>query len=119
MAGRTRTARLPDEPGGRCHLHHAVPDGRAGNHLGSRGRVASLDGKVWSAAGAVYGLEKRVRTGAYSERAVAWNAGSDAVWSHVRAVRDQDHRGWFAGGQGAGGAQSWHAPRSFSEEAQA
>src|SRR5712691_7747187 len=45
MAGRTRAPRLPDEPGGRRHLDHAVPDGPAGNDLGGGGCVAGLDEK--------------------------------------------------------------------------
>src|ERR1035437_5480672 len=109
MAGRTRTARVFDESGGRRHRNYVVPDGRAGNDLGRRRSLERLDGEVWSAAGAVYGLEKRVREGADAKRNIARNARPDAVWADVPSAGNQNHRGQFAAGQGPCGAQSRHA----------
>src|SRR4029077_7347244 len=103
MAGRAWTARVFDEPGGRRHGHDAVPDGRAGNDLVRGRRVERLDGEVRSAAGVVYGLEKRVRAGADPKRAITGNARADAVWTDVRAAGDQNHRSQLAAGQGACG----------------
>src|SRR5258705_13187451 len=116
MAGGPRPAGLLDEPGGRRHRHHAVPPGRAGNHLGRGGSVDGLDGEVWSAASALYGLEKRVCARAHGEGVTARKAWADAVWTDVREAGDQDHRGRFAAGQGKSGAQSWHASGPAGEE---
>src|SRR2546423_281853 len=119
MAGRARPARVPDEPSGRRHLGHAVPYGRTGNHLGGGGGVAGLDGEVRRAVRALYGLEKRLRARANSEGVVARKVQHDAVWTDVRATGNQDYRGRIAGGQGSGGAQSWHASGPLGEEAAA
>jgi len=45
-----------------------------------------------------------------------WPA-TDAVWTHVRGVGDQDHRRRVAGGQGQSRAQSRDPSGSFGEEA--
>src|SRR5713101_6267619 len=109
MAGRTRPARVPDEPGGRRHLGHAVLYGRTGNQLGGGGGVGGLEGRVRRVALVLYGLQKRLRARANSEGVVARTFQPDAVWTDVRATGNQDYCGRLAGGQGSGGAQSWHA----------
>src|ERR1019366_3275571 len=119
MAGRTGTARLPDEPGGRRHRNNAVPDGRAGNHLGRGGGIDGLDGEVWRATGTLHGLEKRLCARAHGQGTAARQTRPDAVWTDVRAVGYQDHRSRIAPGQGPGGAQPWNASGPAGEEAAA
>src|SRR5258708_6864919 len=119
MGGRTGPGRVPDAPGGRRHLGNAVMYGRTGNRVGGGGGVAGLDGKVRRAAGALYGLEKRLRARANGEGVVARKVQPDAVWTDVRATGNQDYCGRIAGGQGSGGAQSWHASGPLGEEAAA
>src|SRR5258708_34105933 len=106
MGGRTGPGRVPDAPGGRRHLGHAVLYGRTGNHLGGGGGVAGLDGKVRRAARALYGLEKRLRARANSEGVVARKVQPDAVWTEGRATGNQGYSGRTAVREGAGGAQS-------------
>src|SRR5450759_184789 len=119
MAGRARTAGVPDEPGRRCDLDKAVPAGRTGNDLGRGGRIACVDGKIRSTASALYGLEKRVCAGADGEGATARKAQPDAVWTHVRTSGNQNHSGRLAGGERPRGAQSRHASGPLGEEVKA
>ena len=95
---------------------HVVPDGRAGNDLGCGGSGDGLDGEVWSAAGAVYGLEKRVRARAHGQGTAARKVRPDAVWAHVRAVGNPDHCGQFPTSQGSCRAQPRDASRPAGEE---
>src|SRR4051812_46963513 len=54
MAERTRTARLPNESGGRRHIHNTVPNGRAGN--------------IWAAVGVLRaGMESTVPRTLYTD----------------------------------------------------
>ena len=64
----------------------------AGNDLGGGRCVAPVDRGVRRAAGALYGLEKRLCAGAECGGTGHGRRAADAVWPDVRGVGDSDHR---------------------------
>ena len=110
-------ARLLDEPGGRRDRPDARAAGRPRNDLGGGRCAAPVDRGVRRAAGALYGLEECLCARAECGGAGHGGRAADAVWPHVRGVGDSDHRGELAAGEGAGRAESRHAPGPPGEEA--
>src|SRR5579863_644666 len=66
LVGGARSGRLPDEHDRRCDQRGGVAAGRGGDDLGGGEHVAGVDRKARSAAGAVCGLEERVKTRAHA-----------------------------------------------------
>src|SRR5438552_137605 len=99
---------------------HGRPGARAAagprNDLGGRRCVAPVDRGVRRAAGALYGLEKRLCARAECGGTGDGGRAPDAVWPDVRVVGDSDHRGQLAAGEGARRAESRDPSGSPREE---
>ena len=117
LVGRARATGVPDEHGGRRHQHDRSAHGERGNHLGGGGGVTGLDRQVRCAAWRCTptGRSVYVREATPGEQL----RGEVPVTQFGRMCQRlgiRDHRGQFAAGQRAGGAQSRHAPGSAGEE---
>src|SRR5207245_5876536 len=116
VAGRAWAAGLSDAHGRRRHDYGAGPVLGGGNDLGGGRGVAWLDRALRGTAGALQGLEERVRAAAQRAGAAARRTRRDPVRAHVREAGHSHYRGQFPAGQRAGGTRAWHASGSAGEE---
>src|SRR3989442_15195169 len=79
-----------------------------GNDLGGGRGVAWLDRALRGTAGALHGLEERVRAAAQRAGAAERRTRRDPVRAHVREAGHSHYRGQFPAGQRAGGTRAWH-----------
>ena len=96
VAGRAWARRLFNRHGGRRDEYHLGAIGGARDDLGGSGWLARVGGELRSAAGVVRGLEESVQASGDAQGTAAGRRADHAVWTHVREVRDRNHRGQFA-----------------------
>jgi len=89
-AGMTRTSRLPDEPGGRCHLATLVSHGRAGNQSGRPWLLRAWIEK-YGVPRARYTDWKTCTCATHGQGATARKAQPDAV-GRIASGSYQNHR---------------------------